>query len=253
MSEPQVVIVTGGGKGIGFGICRTFAWKKAKVVIADVNEALARESAAQLVTRDAATDAIGVACDVTDRASVSAMVKTVLAKFGRVDVLVNNAGICPFQHIMEMDDATFRKTIDVDLIAPFICTQEVARHMIERGGGGSIIHITSLAEEETSPTQVDYAAAKSGLRMLMAGFATALGPHGINSNAVAPGHVKTDLTRFYWDTEAAQKRIPHMIPTGRLAQPEDIGHACVYLASPEASYVNGITLRVDGGNSVLNR
>jgi len=253
MNEPQVVIVTGGGKGIGYGICRTFAFKKAKVVIADVNESLAKESAAKLVKEDGATDALGIACDVTDRASINAMVAAVLAKFGRIDVLVNNAGICPFIHIMEMDEKTFRRTIDVDLIAPFLCTQEVAKHMIARGGGGSIIHITSLAETETGPAQVDYAAAKSGLRMLMGGFATALGPHGITSNAVAPGHVRTDLTKHYWDTDAAKARIPHIIPIGRLAQPEDIGQACVFLASPEGGYINGITIRVDGGNSILSK
>lgn len=246
----RVVIVTGGAQGIGYGTCRRFAANGYRVVVADVNEQKAQQAADKLAL-EGAPAAMGVRCDVTKAAEVQEMVDAVVRVYGRIDALVNNAGICPFIHIMQMDEATWRRTIDVNLNAPFLCTQAVARHMIERGGGGSIIFITSLADQRAGPSQVDYAASKSGVRGAMFGFATALGEHGINCNAVAPGHVNTPLTAHYWDTPEGVANIPRIIPMKRLGQPEDIGNACVFLCSDDARYINGITVRVDGGNAVL--
>ncbi|MBL8995612.1 MAG: SDR family oxidoreductase, partial [Spirochaetia bacterium] len=174
--DTQIVIVTGGSRGIGFGIASCFAKKGASLVIADVNEPSAQKSAADLQALGAGKS-IGVACDITNRADVEKLMDQVVAEFGRIDVLVNNAGICPFVDIMELKPETWDKTIDVNLTGAFHCTQLAARKMIERGKGGRIIFITSLSEHVTGPSQVDYAASKSGLRMTMAGFATALGKH----------------------------------------------------------------------------
>lgn len=247
--EKQVVIVTGGGQGIGCGICRAFAGSGSTVAIADIDEAKAERAAADLAA-EFGTDAAGVRCDVTDAASIDATLETVGKRFGQVDVLVNNAGICPFVHALEMDRETWQRTIDVNLTAPFFFSQAFAKRQIAAKRPGRVIFITSLADTMTNPSQVDYAASKSGLRMLMAGMATALGPHGITCNAVAPGHVRTPLTERGWGTPEGQARIPRIIPLARLGQPEDIGNACVFLASEQASYINGITLRVDGGNSI---
>jgi len=246
----RVVIVTGGARGIGFGIAECFAEQGASLAIADVDEAGAREAAGRLTGLGAA-DSIGLACDVANRAQVDEMVAETIKHMGRIDVLINNAGICPFVNVMEMTPETYLRTIDVNLNGPFHCTQAVAPHMIERGEGGRIVFITSLAENVTGPMQVDYGASKGGLRMLMVGFATALGPHGITCNAIAPGMILTDLTRHHWEQPGPAEEIKRRVPVGRIGTPEDIGRAAVFLASPEAEYVNGVTLRVDGGHQAV--
>jgi L-rhamnose 1-dehydrogenase len=248
MEGGRVAVITGGGQGIGFGIAECFAERGERVVIADLDGGRA-ETAASLLRGRGAPGALGIPCDVADRASVEAAFRSALDRLGRIDVLVNNAGICPFQHIMEMSPETWQRTIDVNLTGAFHCTQVAARHMIGRGGGGSIVFITSLADHRTGPSQVDYCASKAGLMGAMTGFATALGPHGINCCAVAPGHVSTALTRHYWDTDAGRARVPEVIPMGRLGTPRDIGEAVWFLASDRGRYCNGITLRVDGGNA----
>lgn len=246
----QVVIITGGGQGIGFGIGRCFARKGAHVVVADLKEERAR-AAAQTLEGEGAAKSLGLPCDVASKPSVDAMVAAALAAYGHIDVLVNNAGICPFEHIMDMSLETWSKCLGVNLTGPFLCTQAVARAMIEAKRPGRIIFITSLADHRTGPKQVEYGATKGGLKMLAVGFATALGPHGITCNAVAPGHVCTPLTEHWWKTEAGQAKAKEIIPMQRLGEPEDIGAAVVWLASAEAAYVNGATLRVDGGNACL--
>ncbi len=242
----RIVIITGGGQGIGFGIAQCFAELHDTVVIADIRLNVAKEAAAKLMAHGAA-ETLGVACDVGSPYSVQAMVDQVWARFGRIDVLVNNAGICPFVDVMEITPELWQKTIDVDLNGPFHCTQRVVRKMISAGIKGSIIFITSLADTRVGHNQVDYGAAKSGLRLVMIGFANALGRHGINCNAVAPGHVSTPLTAHWWESPEGKAAIPKTIPIGRLSTPVDIGYACTYLASPQAACVHGITLRVDGG------
>jgi L-rhamnose 1-dehydrogenase len=244
--KDKVVIITGAAKGIGWGTAKCFAAKGATVVIADMNELAAQQSARDLAAANG-VPVLGIGCDVTDRAQVEAMVRQVVETFGHVDVLVNNAGICPFVHVMDMDPAMWQKTIDVNLNGAFHCTQLVAREMIKQGRGGRIIFITSLAENITGPAQVDYGASKGGLRMAMVGFATALGEHGITCNAIAPGMILTDMTRFHWEKPENAAYIKKRVPMGRIGQPEDIGKAAVFLASDEAEYISGITLRVDGG------
>jgi NAD(P)-dependent dehydrogenase (short-subunit alcohol dehydrogenase family) len=123
--------------------------------------------------------------------------------------------------------------------------------MIARGGGGRMIFITSLAENVTGPGQVDYAASKAGARMTAVGFATALGRHGITCNAIAPGMILTDMTRHHWEKPGPAEQIKHRVPMGRIGTPTDIGHVAVFLASPGAEYVSGITIRVDGGHQAV--
>jgi L-rhamnose 1-dehydrogenase len=245
-SEQQVVIVTGGAQGIGLGIAHCFAEKGASLVIADTNLEQAVASAWQL-EEAGASGSLGVACDVTQRPQIDAMIADAVARFGRVDVLVNNAGICPFQDIMQMAPETWQRTIDINLTGAFHCTQLVARQLIEQGHGGSIIFITSLSTNFTNGSQVDYAASKAGLRMTMKGFAAALGPHRIRCNAVAPGMMLTPMTEHYWSQPGPAEHIKKRVPIGRIGVPQDIGRAVVFLASPEAEYISGTTLRVDGG------
>ncbi|MEI8197274.1 MAG: glucose 1-dehydrogenase [Phycisphaerae bacterium] len=247
MSATPVVIITGGSRGIGRGIATCFARQGATLAIADLDEAAAATAATEL-NQLGAVNSIGVACNVADRQQVEAMVEKVTATFGRIDVLVNNAGICPFVDVMQMSPQVWQKTIDVNLTGAFHCTQLVAQKMIARGQGGRMIFITSLAENVTGPAQVDYGASKAGMRMTMVGFATALGKYGITCNAIAPGMILTPLTAFHWEKPENAAFIKTRVPVGRIGTPEDIGHAAVFLASQQAAYINGITLRVDGGH-----
>lgn len=246
----RIVIVTGGSRGIGFGIAKCFAALGDRLAIPDLDPAAAESAAIQLRELGAA-DACGLRCDVADRAEVEAMVAAVKDRWGQIDVLVNNAGICPFQHVMDMSAETFEKTIAVNLMGPFHCTQCVAREMIARGEGGRIVFITSLAENVTGPAQVDYGASKGGARMLMVGFATALGQHGITCNAVAPGMIMTPMTEHHWGQPENLATLQRRVPSGRIGTPEDIGNACVFLASDAASYINGVSIRVDGGHQAV--
>ena len=249
-ADNQVVIITGGARGIGYGIGKCFARKGASIVVADVDPASAQKAASEL-NGAGAVNSIGLRCDVTRRDEVEALMDKTVETFGRIDVLVNNAGICPFIDVMQMTPEVWQRTLDVNLTGAFHCTQAAAKRMIDRGKGGRIVFITSLAENVTGPAQVDYGASKAGLRMTMVGFATALGPHGITCNAVAPGMILTKMTEHYWLQPGPAEAIKTRVPVGRIGTPEDIGHAVVFLASPEAAYVNGISLRVDGGHQAV--
>ncbi|MEI7553005.1 MAG: SDR family oxidoreductase [Verrucomicrobiota bacterium] len=246
----KVAIITGAARGIGYGIATCLARQGTQVVIADMNGESAREAAAQLAAATG-VKTLGLACDITARPQVEALIRETLRQFGQIDILVNNAGICPFVDIMEMSEEMFKKTVDVNLHGAFHCTQLAAREMIQRGQGGRIIFITSLAANVTSAAQGDYAASKAGLHMLMKSFAIALGPKGITCNAIAPGMILTDMTRFHWEKPEPAAFVKQRVPVGRIGTPEDIGNAVVLLCAPEAAYINGVGLIVDGGHQAV--
>lgn len=249
MDHRRTVLITGGLQGIGLGIAEKFAETGASLVIADADCRPAAEVSRHL--KDKGADHVSIhSCDVSRRAEVKAVVDSATEEFGGIDVLINNAGICPFKEIMELAPETWQRTIDVNLTGAFHCTQLVAAKMIERNQGGRIIFITSLAENVTSSAQVDYGASKAGMKMLMAGFAVALGPHQITCNAIAPGMILTALTEHYWNQPEPARTIRERVPAGRIGTPRDIGSAALFLASPDAEYITGITLRVDGGHQV---
>jgi len=250
----QKIIITGSAQGIGFGIAKCFAEKGAGIAIAGSREAEAQLAAAKLLEHGA-REAYGICCDITDFQQVNQMVALALEKMGRIDVLVNNAGISPFIDVMELDPETFLKIINVNVSGAFYCTQIAARHMISRakGGdaGGRVIFISRLADRFSQPSQVEYAASKSGLKGLTLGFATALAPHGITSNAVAHGMIMTPLVEHHSEHPGPAEQIKKLASVGRIGQPSVIGNAVVFLASEDAAYINGVTLTVDGGFSVL--
>jgi len=244
---PRTVVISGAARGIGYGIAECFVRLGDRIVVADVDGNAANKAADNL-NRMQSVGCVGLQCDVSDRTQVERVVSQTIARFGQIDVLVNNAGICPFIDAMVLTPDVWQRTLDVNLTGAFHFTQLVSRHMIERKSGGRIIFITSLGENVINPNQVDYGASKAGLRMLMVGFATALGPHGITCNAVAPGMIMTDMTSSYWTQEEPARQIKQRVPVGRIGTPEDVGHAVVFLASAEAGYVSGVSLRVDGGH-----
>ena len=242
--EQKVAIITGAARGIGLGIATCLARQGMRIVIADMDGAAAQTAADTF-------DGLGLACDITQRAQVEAVVEQTIARFGRIDVLVNNAGICPFVDIMAMDEAMFKRTLDVNLTGAFHCTQLAAREMIASGIKGRIVFITSLAVNVTAAAQGDYGASKAGLHMLMKSFAIALGPHGITCNAVAPGMILTDMTRHHWEQPENAAFLQQRVPAGRIGTPEDIGRAVALLCSDDADYINGVGLIVDGGHQAV--
>ncbi|MBK8858562.1 MAG: SDR family oxidoreductase [Opitutaceae bacterium] len=248
--QKKVALITGAARGIGYGIATCLARQGTQIVIADMNGPAARKSAKQLAA-DTGVEALGLACDICDRTQVAKMIRKAVKHFGRIDILVNNAGICPFVDIMEMSEEMFKKTMDVNLNGAFHCTQLAAKEMIKRGQGGRVIFITSLAVNVTSAQQGDYAASKAGLHMLMKSFAISLGPKGITCNGVAPGMILTDMTKFHWEKPEPAAFIKTRVPVGRIGTPEDIGNAVALLCSPEAAYINGVGLIVDGGHQAV--
>lgn len=248
--DRKTAVITGAARGIGYGIAHRFASEGADVVVADIDEELARESAAK-IEADSGHRALAVCCDVADRESVDNMIERTVSEFGSLDIVVANAGICPFVEFIEMDNATWQKTIGVILTGSFNTGQSAARRMIEQGTGGRIIFITSLSTIKAASSQADYAAAKSGVKMLMATMSTGLGKHSITVNAIAPGVIYTEMGAFHWDVPEHREAFARENPIGRLGMPSDIANAAVFLALDESEYITGSTIRVDGGREAI--
>jgi 2-deoxy-D-gluconate 3-dehydrogenase len=241
----RVAVVTGASMGIGLGIARRQHEAGAAVVLADLRLDLAGEAAAAMdASRPGST--LAVRADVADEDDVRRMADETAARFGRIDILVNNAGIYPNRPLADMDLATFRRVLDVNLTGTFLCTREVARHMVARGEGGRIVNVTSI--DALHPSMVGlahYDASKHGLWGFTKSTALELAPHGIAVNAVAPGAIRTPGVGGV-DSEALDA-FAALVPMGRIGEPDDIGRAVLFLASDLASYVTGAQLVVDGG------
>jgi len=252
MTEKRVALVTGGSRGIGAAIARGFATDGAThLAINHLNDA---DNANQTlaVLREIGCEAMTIEADVADSTQVSAMVDQVVATYGQIDVLVGNAGICPFYDFLDLPEAVWERTLSVNLKGVFLVSQSVARHMVERGAGGRIIATSSISSLVGGSEQAHYCASKAGVNLLIKSMALSLAPHGITCNAVLPGTVETDINRDVLQDAALRQRLNEGTPLGRLGQPDDIAGAVVYLASPAASWTTGTLLVVDGGaTSVL--
>jgi 3-oxoacyl-[acyl-carrier protein] reductase len=246
--KDKVALITGGAAGIGKATAQKFAAEGAFVVICDLNEAAGQATAAELGPR-----AEFYKVNVADRAAVQQWVDTVAAKHGRIDVLVNNAGIVrdnqlvrfkDGQLVKQMPEADFDLVIAINLKGVFNCAQAVAPHMIKQGGG-AIINASSVVGLDGNFGQTNYVATKSGVIGMTKVWARELGKFGIRVNAVAPGFTATEIL-----SAMPEKVIEGMVsktPLGRMGQPADIANAYCFLASDEASFITGETLRVDGG------
>jgi len=246
--KDKIVLVTGGAAGIGKATALRFVEEGAKVVICDVNEAAGQETVRLL-----GAEASFYKVDVTSRQSVQAWVDAVVARYGRVDVLVNNAGILrdgqlvkfkEGQLVGQMSEADFDLVISVNLKGVFNCAQAVAPVMIKQGGG-VILNATSVVGLDGNFGQTNYVATKSGVIGMTKVWARELGRYGIRVNAVAPGFTTTEMV-----TAMPEKILENMkahTPLGRLGEPRDVANAYLFLASDEAAFITGETLRVDGG------
>jgi len=241
----RVTIVTGGAQGIGEACARRFAREGAPVVLADVDdargEALARELGGTYVH-----------CDVGDKAQVDACIAAALKAHGRIDVLVNNAGIFKASDFLEITEADFDAVLRVNLKGAFLMGQAAAREMAQ-AGGGAIVNMSSVNSVLTIPSIASYNVSKGGINQLTRVMALALADKNIRVNAVAPGTIATELAaKAVLTSEEAKNRIMSRTPMKRLGEPSEIADCVAYLASDASSYVTGEIVYVDGGRMTLN-
>jgi glucose 1-dehydrogenase len=244
--EGKVAIVTGAGGGIGKGIVLRLAEEGADVVLVDLNQEVAKVVAQEV--EGMGRRALVLGTDVSESASVGAMVAKTLEWGSHIDILVNNAGVELIRPLFEISEADWDKTLDVNLKGAWLCSQAVAKVMADAGNGGRIINVGSIMSEMPAPGEPHYAASKGGILMLTKAMALDLAPYDINVNAVGPGVIKNGLSSSgcLTDPETAEM-IRAGIPLKRFGSPRDIGNAVVFLTSEEADYVTGVILYVDGG------
>lgn len=242
-SHDKVAIITGGARGIGRAIAETLARRGAGVVIADMQESLA-VATAQEIAAAGGRKAIAVATNVTDSASVKALVDKTLAEFERIDILVNNAGTTRDNLIMRMDESDWDLVLNINLKGAWLCSKAVVRTMMKQHSG-RIINIASVSGVAGQAGQTNYSSSKAGLIGFTKALAREVASRQITVNAVAPGFVETDLTK---DLPAELKEASLKVtPLGRWGIPQDIANAVAFFASEEAAYITGQTLNVDGG------
>jgi L-rhamnose 1-dehydrogenase len=241
----RVALVTGASRGIGRAIALRLAGEGATVVINHPGE---EPQAAEVAGEAAAlgADALVFSADVSRREEVEEMIATVTDQIGPIDLLVNNAGILPFQDFFEITDDSWARVHDVNAKGVFICTQAVSRVLIDRALPGRVVSISSISAWTGGAQQVHYCPSKAAVSSLMKSLAIVLGPHGITCNAVLPGVVRTDINRADL-TDEKTRYFEQRIPVGRLGVPEDIAGIVAFLLSDDAAYVNGAELLVDGG------
>ena len=238
--DGRVALVTGASRGLGAEISDSL--HRAGATVAGTSR---RPDAAARVADRLGTPAVEM--DVTDAASVRAGVDLLTRELGRIDVLVNNAGVNVPQGIFEVDEESWNAVIDTNLKGSFFAAQAAARHMVARGEGGRIINIGSQAGTVGIEERAAYCASKGGVGLLTKVLAIELAPHGITVNTVAPTFVDTDLTRTTLEDPAWRERVLSRIPLGHVVEVEDVAAAVLYLASPAARMVTGHSLLVDGG------
>ena len=242
--EGKVAMVTGASRGIGFAVAKAYACEGARVAVCGSREETAQKAVQELQKLCPGAQLLPVGVDVSDGEAIRAMVARVMERWGKIDILVNNAGITGAKPIFDMTDEDFESMIDINLTGPFKCTREVAKVMKQTGG--CIINTSSLVGTYASRMQTAYVASKFGINGLTKACARELGPYGIRVNAVAPGVVQTDMVAQSVDGQMLAA-LKGMTPLGRVAQPDELAGAYVYLASDAASFTTGAILAVDGG------
>lgn len=239
--QGKVVVVTGGARGLGLAIGERFAQEGATVVLADLD-------AEQLARAATGLGAGHVVCDVTERGSVQALVDETVARHGRLDVFVANAGIAGgMGSFLEVTDDAWQRVIDVNLTGVFLCDQIAARQLVAQGTGGSIINMSSIMGRAPHPQVVAYGASKAGVISLTRTAALTLAPHGIRVNAIGPGFMETRLTDPVRSDPETAASVEAQVALGRFGAASEVGDAALFLASDQASYVTGQVLYVDGG------
>ena len=247
----KVAMVTGAAQGIGLACARVFAAEGAKVLLADVNEAAGRREAESL--RGAGLAAAFARCDVTRKDQVASAVAEAVAAFGRLDILVANAGIVHAAEFLDLEEADFDRVLAVNLKGVFLAGQAAARQMVRQGDGGAIVNMSSVNAVLAIPNQVPYVVSKGGINQLTRVMALGLAPHRIRVNAVGPGTILTELAKSaVLGNRESERRILSRTPLGRMGEPDEVARVVAFLASDDASYITGQTIYPDGGRLALN-
>ena len=251
--ENKVAIVTGGAQGIGYAIAERFLREKARVIIADIDDKTG--SAAEKSLRKIGTVKFQH-CNVAERLDVHNLVAATLDEFGEIDILVNNAGMVLKSGFLEISEEDFDRVISVNLKGAFLCSQAVAKRMVEQveegKPPGSIINLSSVNAEIVIADQVPYSISKGGLNQLTKVAALNLAPYGIRVNAIGPGSIKTKILESVMDDPEVKAKILSRTPIGRIGEPAEIASIAAFLACEESSYVTGQTIYADGGRLALN-
>ena len=247
--KDKVALVTGGAQGIGLACARQFLAEGARVAIVDINA----EQGARALAELGSEHTLFIAGDVADSSLAAEAVRQTLARFGRIDILLNNAGITHAAEFLELDVADFDRVLAINLRSYFAFGQAVARQMVAAGIRGTIINMSSVNAILAIPNQVPYVISKGGVNQLTKVMSVSLAPHGIRVNAIGPGTIATELARkAVMGSPAAERTIMSRTPLGRLGEPSEVATVAAFLASDDASYLSGQTIYPDGGRLALN-
>jgi NAD(P)-dependent dehydrogenase (short-subunit alcohol dehydrogenase family) len=242
--DGQVALVTGAGRGIGRSIAKALSSEGAWVGVNDIEEKTAETLAKEL--NDLGVRALPLPGDVSQTRDVQKMIGAILSTFGRLDILINNAGIETRASVLEMTEAEFDRVLAVDLKGIFLCSKYAAQEMLKTGGG-KIVNITSICAQQVWTGYAHYCAAKAGADMLTKVLAAELAPFGIRVNAIAPGTVDTEMARTDLANPEAMNWVIERTPAGRLGRPEDISKIVIFLVADAPDWLIGDILTVDGG------
>ncbi|WGR93810.1 SDR family oxidoreductase [Bradyrhizobium sp. ISRA443] len=246
----KVIAITGAARGIGKACAERFLSDGAKVVISDVDGAALAKAAGEL---GPANDLRTVEADVSKRADVDRIVATAVKEFGRLDVMVNNAGVARNRDFLEITEAEFEDVMGINLKGAFFGVQAAARQMIAQGGGGVVVNMSSVNALLAIPSLATYAMSKGAMKQLTSVAAVALAPHGIRVVAVGPGTILTEMVaNAIFSSEEARRSVLSRTPAGRCGQPSEVASVVAFLASEDASYITGQTIYPDGGRLILN-
>jgi glucose 1-dehydrogenase len=246
----KVAIITGAARGIGRACAERYLKEGAKVVVADVAAEALEKTAAALGDP---SRIVAVGTDVSKRADVDKIVDTAVKVFGRVDIMVNNAGVAKNQPFLDITEADYDAVLSVNLKGAFFGTQAAGRQMIEQGGGGVIINMSSINALLSNPSVATYAISKGGMNQVTTIAAVAFAPHRIRVVGIGPGTILTEMVaQSIMTSDAARHAVLARTPIGRCGEPSEIASVAAFLASEDASYITGQTVYVDGGRMVLN-
>jgi len=244
----KVALVTGGGTGIGAGICEVLAQEGVNV---GVNYIVGEDQVvafAAALRRRHGTDCRAFYADVSRSDDLDAMVSALIAAYGRIDILVNNAGVWPTENILDMPDHNWQRVIDINLNGPFMLSRRVAQHMVTAKIRGSIVNVSSKSGlAYNTGGHAHYASAKAAINMMTRALARELLPHGIRTNAIAPGMVRTPINEDKWTDPELKQAYEARIPSGRFALPVEIGYLVAFLASEKSFNIMGTVIDVTGG------
>ena len=247
MRERPIALITGGAQGIGYACAEAIGESDVQIILADINSDAVVAAAERL-----GDGSVGLACDMGAPGQVAALFDRIEAEFGKVSILVNNAGVAAPSDFLETSLEQFERVINVNLTGTFFALQRAAKGMVAQGIAGSIVNMSSINAQVAIPSIAAYCASKGGIMQLTKAVALALAPHNIRVNAVGPGSIDTEMVASVNANPEAMKMLMSRTPLKRFGSPREIGDVVAFLVSDKASYITGETIYVDGGRLAMN-